>query len=77
MRDPNKLIKNKENKLKYKMQQSRSEDRKAGRNNGSTEKFIGGGKRTYSQKAKNKIVASSKPTRSKMIVRQNSGRKKR
>ena len=43
--------------------------RKEGRGPAGKNKFSGT-KRTYSEKANNKIIASSRPTRSKMIIKQ-------
>ena len=65
MRNPKLLIKAKEKRLEQRMKNmSKEERRSSGAKKGPQEKYIGGG-RSFSQKAKNKIIAGMRPTRSK------------
>ena len=72
VRNPKALIDSKGKKLQNRMNAQRGEDRKAGKS-----KHKNTGARSFSQKAQNKIVAGSRPTRSKMIVKSGGGKGKR
>ena len=68
VRNPQTLISAKEKKLKQKMNSLSKEDRKVVGRPASSEKYVGGG-RSFTQKAKNKIVAGMRPTRAKQIIK--------
>jgi len=68
VRNPKLLIKAKEKKLQQRMKNMTKEERKSNAPKRLNEKFIAGG-RSVSQKARNKIVAGSRPTRSKQIIK--------
>ena len=69
MRNPKLLMKAKEKKLAQKMKNLSKDDRKSNRvSSVKEEKFIKGG-RSFSQKAKNKIIAGMRPTRAKVILK--------
>lgn len=63
MRSNSKMFDNKSKKFKEKTMQARAEERKA-----SKQKF-GGSKRSFSDRAVNKMHKASRPTKSKVIVK--------